>query len=63
MGVLASILQPAGYYDDDEPPEGWESLPYASLFDLEDEGDFNKLRRVWKETKKADGRDSRPSGS
>ena len=44
MGVLASIfhgsrvtLQPAGYYDDDEPPEGWESLSFASLFDLEDE--------------------------
>jgi len=34
------------------PLEGWESLPYASLCDLEDEGDFNKLRRVWKETKK-----------
>ena len=59
MVVFSSIfrrihvkLQSNGYYDDDEPMEGWESLPYATLFDTEDEGEFNKLRRVWKETKR-----------
>ena len=59
MVVFSSIfrrihvtLQPNGYYNDDEPVDGWESLPYATLFDMEDEGEFNKLRRVWKETKK-----------
>ncbi|MCI0896621.1 MAG: hypothetical protein J4N84_17135 [Chloroflexi bacterium] len=59
MVVFSSIfrrihvtLQSNGYYDDDEPMEGWESIPYPTLFDTEDEGEFNKLRTVWKETKK-----------
>ena len=59
MVVFSSIfrrihvtLQSNGYYDDDEPMEGWESIPYRTLFDTEDEGEFNKLRTVWKETKK-----------
>ena len=59
MVVFSSIfrrihvtLQSNGYYDDDEPMEGWESIPYPTFFDTEDEGEFNKLLTVWKETKK-----------